>query len=89
MVALFVVSADAADGKTAVCAGLGKYLLGEGKKVSFLKPVVAGKRTDTDSDGAFMKQVLALPEPVDSLCPLISDERSLADRIREAYIEVS
>jgi len=36
MVALFVVSAQAASGKTTVATGLGRQLLGEGKKVGFL-----------------------------------------------------
>ncbi len=90
MVALYIVSSEEAAGKTAIGAGLGKYLLGEGKKVAFLKPVIADKKpASADSDASFMKQVLALTEPVESLCPLLSGERSLADRIREAYIEVS
>jgi len=69
---------------------VGKYLLGDGRKAGFLKPIIAERPIEgNDSDAVFMKQVLALPEPVDSLCPLISGERALADRIREAYIEVS
>ena len=90
MVALYVVSSEEAAGKTTICAGVGKYLLGDGRKAGFLKPIIAERPIEgNDSDAVFMKQVLALPEPVDSLCPLISGERALADRIREAYIEVS
>ena len=91
MVALYVASSEEAAGKTTICAGVGKHLLDEGKKVGFLKPILADKRPgeDSDSDTVFMKQILALPEPVDSLCPLISGEGVLADKVKEAYAKVS
>lgn len=90
MVALYLVSAAEAAGKTMIAAGVGKRLLGDGKKVGFFKPIIAEKKpTGSDDDAKFMKQVLSLSEPVESLCPLIGGERSLPDRIREAYIEVS
>ena len=82
MAALYIVSAERAAGKTAICAGIGKYLLDAGKKVGFLKPVMEGGK---DGDAAFLKQVLALPEAVESLCPPISD----AKKIKEAYDRVS
>jgi BioD-like phosphotransacetylase family protein len=89
LVALYLISSEEAAGKTTIAAGVGKRLLSDGKKVGFLKPIMADKKPDSDSDAAFMKQVLALSEPLESLYPLLSGERSLADRIREAYIEVS
>ena len=90
MVALYLVSAEEAAGKTTIGAGLGKRWLGEGKKVGFLKPVVTEQKpAGSDNDAAFMKQILALPEPVGSLCPLLGGQRPLADMVREAYIEVS
>ena len=84
MVALYVVSAEEAAGKTLVCAGLGSSLLSEGKKVGFLKPVSAEK-SNTDSDAAFMKQVLDLSEAVESLCPPVGDVK----KIKEAVDKVS
>jgi BioD-like phosphotransacetylase family protein len=36
-----------------------------------------------------MKQVLALPEPVDSLCPLISGEGVLTNKVKQTYAKVS
>jgi BioD-like phosphotransacetylase family protein len=89
LVALYLVSSTEAAGKTTIAVGVGKRLLSDGKKVGFLKPIMADKKPDGDSDAAFMKQVLALSEPLESLYPLRSGERSLADRIREFYIEVS
>lgn len=90
MVALYLVSAVEAAGKTMIAAGVGKRLLGDGNKVGFLKPIVAeGKPTDSDADAKFMKQVLSLSEPVEFLCPLIGGKRSLADMVREVYIEAS
>jgi BioD-like phosphotransacetylase family protein len=65
---LYIVSAEEAAGKTAICAGLGRYLLGNGKKVGFLKPLIAEK-SGADGDASFMKQVLDLPEAVESLHP--------------------
>jgi dethiobiotin synthetase len=70
LVVLYVVSAEEAAGKTLVCAGLGRSLLNEGKKVGFLKPV-STEKSGADGDAAFMKQVLDLSEAVESLCPPI------------------
>lgn len=83
MAALFVVSTEEAAGKTTICAGLGKYLLGNGKKAGFIKPLIAGEN-GIDRDAAFMKQVLNLPEAVESLCPLGN-----VKKIKEAYNKVS
>lgn len=84
MVVLYVVSAEEVAGKTAVCAGLGKYLQGDGKKVGFLKPLIAEK-SGADGDVTFMKQVLDLSEAVESLSPPVGDIK----RIKEAYDKVS
>ena len=81
MVALYVVSVEETAGKTAICAGIGRYLLSDGRKAGFLKPTTGG----TDGDAAFMKQVLALPEAVESLCPLVSD----VSKIKKAYARAS
>ena len=93
MVALYVTSVEKAVGKTAVGAGLGKYLLDNGKKVGFLKPLIAATASlspeGVDSDAVFMKHILALEEPVDALCPVISDTDNLTSSIKEAYARVS
>lgn len=90
MVALYLVSVGEAAGKTTIGAGLGKHMLDDGKKVGFLKPIIAEKKpSGSDSDAAFLKQILGLPEPVEALCPLVGNGKSLADKVREAYIEVS
>jgi BioD-like phosphotransacetylase family protein len=57
----FIVSAEEAAGKTAICAGLGKYLVGEGKKVGYLKPLVSGNN-GADGDVTFIRAVLGLPD---------------------------
>ena len=90
MVALYVASSEEAAGKTTICAGVGKHLLDEGKKVGFLKLILADKKSEgSGSDAAFMKQVLALSEPVDSLCPLISGEGVLTNKVKQTYAKVS
>ncbi len=74
MATLALASAEIAAGKTTLCAGLGTKLTAQGRKVGFLKPVriVAekGSADVVDRDAEFMKKVLALEEPTESLCPL-------------------
>ena len=91
MAALYVTSPYAGAGKTAVCAGLGRHLVGDGKKVGFFKPLVAEIKSPEaiDSDAQFMKQVLALKEPVENLCPVIGGEGDVAKKIKEAYAKVA
>jgi BioD-like phosphotransacetylase family protein len=91
LVALYVTSPYAGAGKTAVCAGLGRHLKGDSKKVGFFKPLVAEIKSPEaiDSDAQFMKQVLALREPVNSLCPVIGGKGNVASKIKQAYAKVS
>jgi BioD-like phosphotransacetylase family protein len=91
LVALYVTSPYAGAGKTAVCAGLGRHLQGDGRKVGFFKPLVADIKSSeaVDSDAQFMKQVLALKEPIDSLCPVIGGQGELTSKIKQAYARVS
>jgi BioD-like phosphotransacetylase family protein len=79
LVALYVVSSGKAAGKTAICAGLGKFLEGKDKKVGFFNP------GGSDSDASFMKQVLDLSEAVESLCPPVGD----VEKIKEVYNKLS
>ncbi len=62
---LYVVSAEAGAGKTAICAGLAGNLINDGKKVGYLKPQVVGE-DGSDSDIAFMKQILGLDDAVNA-----------------------
>ena len=90
MAALYVTSPYAGAGKTAVCAGLGRHLKDDGKKVGFFKPIIAEIKSPEaiDSDTQFMKQVLALREPVNSLCPVI-EGKDITREIKQAYTKVS
>ncbi len=89
MVALYVTSLERGTGKTAVCAGIGKHLLAEGRKTGYFKPIIAKNIESPDSDAVFMKHTFALEESIDSLCPVISDESNLSGKIKEAYARVS
>ncbi len=90
MVALLVVSPNKATGKTAICAGLARYFLASDKKVGYLRavagvePIEAGQR-----DATFMKQLLALTEDVEFLCPQVSDGANPTGKINEAYAKVA
>ncbi|MFC1987476.1 AAA family ATPase, partial [Chloroflexota bacterium] len=93
MVALYITSLERGSGKTTVCAGLGKHLLNDGKKTGFFKPIIADSKNiaveDTDSDATFIKNLFALEEPLDLLCPIFSNESDLAGKIKDAYARVS
>lgn len=85
MAVLYVTSVTGASGKTAICAGVGKNLLDKGKKVGFFKPVSGGKVTDGDC--AFMKRVLELAEPAESLCAAVGGD--VEGSVRKAFEKVS
>ncbi|MFB0558925.1 MAG: DRTGG domain-containing protein [Dehalococcoidales bacterium] len=87
MAALYVTSLETGAGKTAVCAGIGRHLLADGKKIGFFKPIIGEK--GVDSDAAFLKHIFTLKEPVKSLCPVISDEDKVIGQVKEAYARVS
>jgi len=89
---LYVTSLYTGAGKTLLCAGLGRLMQAEGKHVGFLKPVIAdikGEGRAKDSDPEFLKQALALDEPLDSLSPVIDGQEDLGDALRRAYARVS
>ncbi len=89
MATLYATSLEEGSGRTTICAGLGKHLLADGKKIGFFKPIISKNREVIDSDVVFMKHIFALEEPVDLLCPVISDESNLSSRIKEACARVS
>ncbi|MFC2014314.1 AAA family ATPase, partial [Chloroflexota bacterium] len=93
LVALYITSSESSVGKTAICAGLGKYLLDDGKKVGFLKPIITDSKNlspgSADSDAVFMKQIFALDEPLGLLCPVITEKDNLVNKIRDTYERVS
>jgi len=89
---LYVVSSIAGAGKTMICAGLGRHFLNESKKTGFLKPILAqdgSPEEGADEDALFLKQVLALDEPLDYLCPVFRDGANLENKIREALTKVA
>ena len=58
---LYIVSAEEAAGKTAICAGVAINLLNAGKKVGYLKPQAAEK-SQSDGDISFMRKVLGMED---------------------------
>ncbi|MFC1912822.1 DRTGG domain-containing protein [Chloroflexota bacterium] len=93
MAALYITSFEKGVGKTTISAGLGKHMLDDGRKVGFFKPLLSdnieAKREDGDSDTAFMKKILALEEPLNSLCPLIGGADNLDGKVKKAYGQIS
>ena len=74
MSTLALTSIETGAGKTAICAGLGAKLLAQGRKLGYFKPLrIISEETSAqaiDRDAQFMKQVLDLKEPAESLCPV-------------------
>jgi hypothetical protein len=62
---LYIVSAEEAAGKTAICAGIAINLLNAGKKVGYLKPQ-ATEKDGRDGDIGFMKRTLGLTDLVNA-----------------------
>jgi len=72
---LYIVSAEEAVGKTAICAGIAINLLNAGKKAGYLKPQAAEKNTTgvgvsdgdiADGDIAFMRKTLGLTDLINA-----------------------
>ncbi|MFC1920687.1 DRTGG domain-containing protein [Chloroflexota bacterium] len=76
MTALLVTSPEKGSGKTALCAGLGKYLQNAGKKVGYLT-----SDTGDSNDAVFMKNALSLEETAEAL--------SSKGNVKDAYAKVS
>ena len=62
---LYVVSAEEAAGKTAICAGIAINLVNAGKKAGYLKPSAADKG-GADGDISFMRKTLGLADIVNA-----------------------
>ena len=101
MVALYVTSMEAA-GKTALCTGIGRNLLGQGRKVGFFAPVQLSETSGSDGhkDATFVKEVFELTESTELLCPIRLSRRDLwqsltddvadfTQRLRQAYGKIS
>ena len=96
------VSGTGYSGKTALCLGLFGKLQEMGLSVGYFKPVGMGQKLVDgvlrDTDVILMKEVMALEEDLDTLCPVVLGKRYLdliaescddsKDRIMEAYGEI-
>jgi len=102
MIALYLSSMGEAAGRSALCAALGRIFRANGRKVGYFKPVaVAAEKADaSDKDTEFMKQILALEEAVELLCPVFLSTKDLIatanekepawlKKAKEAYTQVS
>lgn len=86
MAILYLASLEKGSGKTAVCAGIGRQLLNDGKKVGFFKPSIAG---GADSDTSFIKSALSLEEAEELLSPAFSNDSELKSKVKEACSKIS
>ncbi|MBM3148407.1 MAG: phosphotransacetylase family protein [Chloroflexi bacterium] len=100
MVALYVTSVEAA-GKTALCAGIGRKLIAQGRKVGYFKPVqLAEQGEGGGKDVAFVREALGLTESIDVISPLhlsrkelwqglTDDEADFVQGLKRAYGKLS
>lgn len=104
MATLYVASTERLAGKTAFCAGLARLLGHAAKKVGYMKPVSSNllpHSEPADEDVLFLKKVLDLPDPLESMAPAVvhsgllgspaSDAvcRGLRQRIGDAQARIS
>ena len=77
MIPVFIASNTGYSGKTLVALGLAMKLRAMGRTVGYFKPVgtspVKAGRAMVDADAVFMKEALALPEPLETISPFILD----------------
>lgn len=89
MISVYITSPSRGDGKTMVIAGLGRYLIGKGKKTGYFKPVIGDKDRRNDTDALFMKNLFNLDELLETISPVFGDENQLISGIKEAYTKAS
>lgn len=83
MKALYITSVVTFSGKTALCLGLGLYMLSRGLKVGYMKPLglpdyrIGNQVTDEDAD--FVRRVLRLEMTANELAPVLLSEALLDD----------
>ena len=89
MTALYIASLAESQGKTALCAAIGKWLREKGKKVGYFKPVRNSQTPDKDT--AFLKKILSLEEPLEQLSPANINEApaDIESKVKAAYEIVS
>ena len=90
MVSLYLASVEAA-GKTALCAGIGRKLLKDGKKVGFFKPVQFSEPDSVDAyeDIIFIKDALELEESVEVLSPIRLSRQDLGQSLTDKPQELT
>jgi BioD-like phosphotransacetylase family protein len=99
MVSLYLASTKAA-GKTAICSGLGRKLVKQGKKVGYFKPVHVTEDNVANKDVVFIKEMLELSESLNVLCPqhlsgkelwtsLTEEEAAFTQGLKKAYSKLA
>lgn len=84
MVNLLIASKESS-GKTALCAGIGKKLLNQGKKVGYFLPVRLSETSAINDykDATFMKEILELEESPEVLSPVNLTSQELWENLTE------
>jgi len=81
--AIYVTSTERLSGKTAFCIGLMRRLGRMGLNAAYMKPISTTFRTIDkqmmDEDVPFIKSILDLPDPLETMAPIVLTEREVKD----------
>jgi BioD-like phosphotransacetylase family protein len=80
MIPIFIASNTGFSGRTFVSLGLAMKLIDQGYKVGYLKPIgsvpVKKGKAVYDADAMFIKEILGLDEPLDTISPFVQTYES-------------
>jgi len=87
MVPVCLASISPYAGKNAVALGMACKFRDDGKKVGYFKPIgplpVRMEGGMVDEDAVFFKKVLNLCDPLDALCPVVLDDETVGEILRQ------
>lgn len=87
MAVLYVASLEGAEGKTALCLGLGNKWREKGRKVGFFKPIgLTQPGSRSEGDAIFAQKSLSLAEPLDVLAPLTASSGDLDKAVTDPVL---
>ena len=85
---VYLVSFKEGAGKTAIASGMAQWLSSQGKKVGYFKPIgyQASAKPGDDKDSIFLKQTLAVSEPIETLNPVASSREKVSSLVNGSAI---
>jgi BioD-like phosphotransacetylase family protein len=85
MATLYITSTETFSGKSALCAGLAKWIQHDGFSIGYMKPLSTGARLAAgmvDEDAEFFQRTFSLPDALEDIAPI-----GITPRMVEAILE--